>query len=320
VSKFYQALERAERESAFQKQSRGTGQGSFRARRQREPMLSVASEKHREEYREDPARASANKFTRAAREEVDTRLIGLSASATFEAEQYRVLCYNIEKLHQQSGVSLVAISSPSVGDGKTTTAINVAGTMAQLFASNVLLIDVDLRRPSIAQQLGLDRSHLPGLTHVVADTALSLDDAVQQVPASNLHVLTVGNSSTTPHEILKSRRFREMLAEARRQFEYVILDTPPLIPFPDCQFLEENVDGFALVIAMHRTPRELIEKALHLVDPEKILGIIINNNDLPTPGYYSYYADNPPYQNRTRGERSLWPFSGIASLFRRSSR
>lgn len=283
-------------------------------------MVSLASAKPREEYREEPARAFSDKFIRAACEEVDTRLVGLSTSATFAAEQYRILCYNIEKLHQQSGVSVVAISSPSVGDGKTTTAINVAGTMAQLFTSNVLLIDVDLRRPLIAQQLGLERSKLPGLTHLIADTALSLADAVQQVPASNLHVLTVGQSSTTPHEILKSQRLREIFAEARRQFDYVILDTPPLLPIPDCQFLEENVDGFALVIAMHRTPRNLIEKAIQSVDPRKILGIIVNNSDLPAPQYYSYYADHSPDQSKTGKKRSRWPFSGVVSLFRRLSR
>lgn len=285
-------------------------------------MLSLASAKHREEYREEPARAFSDTFTQTAQEDVDTRLVGLclSASATFEAEQYRVLCYNIEKLHQQSGVSVIAISSPSVGDGKTTTAINVAGTMAQLFTAKVLLIDMDLRRPSIAQQLGLNRSKHPGLTHIITDTALSLDDAVQQVPASNLHIVTVGKSSTTPHEILKSQRLRDIFAEARRQFDYVILDTPPLIPFPDCQFLEENVDGFAIVIAVHGTPRNLIEKAIPLVNPAKILGVIINNNDLPAPEYYSYYADTSSYLHETRRKRSLWSLSGIGSLFRRSSR
>jgi Mrp family chromosome partitioning ATPase len=99
--------------------------------------------------------------------------------------------------------------------------------------------------------------------------------------------------------MLKSPRLGELLAEARQRYEYIILDTPPLIPFPDCRFIERWSDGFVIVAAAHRTPRKLIEEAIKVVDPAKMVGIIFNRDDRPVFGYYTHY-----YGDKDRSKKS----------------
>src|SRR3989440_4503123 len=106
-------------------------------------------------------------------EGLDGHFVSLVTPATFEAEQYRALRHMIEELHAASGLAVVAVSSPSVGDGKTTTAINLAGALAQSPDARVLLIDADLRRPSIARHLGLQGSPSPGLVGALVDRTLT---------------------------------------------------------------------------------------------------------------------------------------------------
>src|SRR5207302_7946689 len=113
-----------------------------------------------------PARRPAREAPEAVNQELDGldgHFVSLVTPATFEAEQYRALRHMIEELHASSGLAVVAVSSPSVGDGKTTTAINLAGALAQSPDARVLLIDADLRRPSLARHLSLQGSPSPGL-------------------------------------------------------------------------------------------------------------------------------------------------------------
>jgi capsular exopolysaccharide synthesis family protein len=237
---------------------------------------------------------------------VDEHMVSLLTPTTYEAEQYRGLRHTIEQLHATTGLAVIAVSSPSVGDGKTTTAINLAGALAQAPDSRVLLIDADLRRPSVAMELALDEPVGPGLVGAIVNPTLTLADVVRHRPPFNLAILPAGRPPAAPYEVLKSPRLAELLSEARRQYDYIVIDTPPVVAVPDCRVIAQAVDGFLLVVTAHRTPRKLVEESLNVIDQSKIIGFVFNRDDRPLAGYsdYAYGEYGVPQNGTGRGLRS----------------
>jgi capsular exopolysaccharide synthesis family protein len=212
-------------------------------------------------------------------DELEEHLISLLAPASFEAEQYRVLRHTIEQLRRSVELSVIAVSSPVAADGKTTTAINLAGALAQAPDARVLLVDADLRAGSLAGHLGLDEHAVPGLVDAIINPDLTLEAVTQTHRHLNLSIITAGRRSSTPYEVLKSPRVGELFTEARETYDYVIVDTSPLVPVPDGRVLGKWVDGFLIVVAAHQTPRKLLEEALSLMEPSKIVGMVFNGDD-----------------------------------------
>ena len=225
-------------------------------------------------------------------------LVSLVAPASFEAEQYRILRHAIERRHTDGVATTTAVTSPNGGEGKTTTAINLAGALAQAADQRVLLVDADLRRPGVVAQLRM-ASTAPGLAEAVADAARPLEELCQPVPGFNLWVLPAGHAVMAPYEILRSSRVAELLAEARSRYDYVIIDTPPVIPCPDYRLLEPFIDGVILVVAADKTAREMMDAALDLLDRPKTLGVIFNG-EAHQPDHSSYYY------SAARSEPSRW--------------
>jgi capsular exopolysaccharide synthesis family protein len=212
----------------------------------------------------------------------------------FEAEQYRVLGHLVQQL-ARAGRPLLAISSPVAGDGKTTTCINLARSLAQAPGARVLLVDADLRRGCLGEQLGVARSASPGLAGAIADPACRLDDVVRRRPTLNLSLLPAGACPRAPYEALSSPRIGELLEEARGRFDHVLVDTPPVVPVADLRALSQWVDGILLVVSAHHTPRALLDEALSAMDPAKVVGIVYNGDDLPlSRRYRSYYSYGQP--------------------------
>jgi receptor protein-tyrosine kinase/non-specific protein-tyrosine kinase len=214
----------------------------------------------------------------------------------YEAEQYRVLAHVVEQLGR-AGRKVIAISSPVAGDGKTITSINLARTLAQASESRILLVDADLRRGSLGRQLGVGRATSLGLAGAIADPGCPLEGVVRRRPAANLSVLPAGACPSMPYETLRSPRVGVLFAEARDHYDYVIVDTPPVVPVADLRALSQWVDGILLVVSAHYTPRPLFDEALSALDPEKVVGIVYNGDDLPLSrryrNYYSYGEPEP---------------------------
>ena len=278
MSKFFRALEQAERDRAL-KQG-GVPQSTS-------PAASPAPEVQPAEpvTLQPPPADSADG--------VDDHLVSLISPATFEAEQYRALRHIVEQFHKAQDLRVVAVSSPGMGDGKSTTAINLAGALAQAPDARVLLVDADLRRSSVAGLLALGGSDGPGLVNAILDPSLTLEQVARPRPPFNLSVIPAGQAPPSPYEVLKSPRLGELLDEARRQYDYVVVDAPPLCTVQDCRVIAHWVDGFLLVVAAHQTPRRLVEEALNVVERSKVLGFIFNGDDNPPAGYsgsYGYYS------------------------------
>jgi capsular exopolysaccharide synthesis family protein len=232
---------------------------------------------------------------------VEEHLVSLLAPTSFESEQYRTLRTLLEARRLDGGPAVIAVSSPAVGDGKTTTAINLAAVLAEGEESRVLLIDADLRNPSIAGKLGLSGS-VAGLTHALRARLTSIDELVVRRPPFNIDVLLSGEGSKAPYELLKSSVFADLLKEARRRYEFVIIDTPPIVSLPDTRLIGTLADGFIIVVAAHRTPKRLVEEALNALEPQKVLGLLFNGDEQPLSGYRYHYRYGERYGPRGRGK------------------
>jgi capsular exopolysaccharide synthesis family protein len=235
----------------------------------------------------------------------DPHVVSLVAPHSMEAEQYRVLRHGIEEKHHESGLQVLAVTSAAPGDGKTLTAVNLAGALAQSPGSRVLLIDADLRCGTVHELLRLSGGR--GLVDAILDEALGLDDVVRQPARFNLSVLPVGQTAVAPYELLKSPRFAGLLAAARARYQYVVVDTPPVALLPDARLIEQWIDGVVMVVAAHKTPRRLVEAALDVMNPDKMLGIVWNREHRRTSSY-GYYGS---YQQASNGHRAGW-LSGLA--------
>ena len=219
----------------------------------------------------------------------DKRLVSFTNPGSFAAEQYQGLRLTIERLGRRGQGQIIAVSSAAAGEGKTITAINLAGALAHGSEARVLLIDADLRRPSVGKALGLLDPHVNGLADVVADGTLDLTKVARRVDTSSLWVVPAGDPRAQIHRILRSPRLEQLLANARQAFDYIVIDTPPLLPVFDSALLSRIVDGLLIVVAANQTPRKLLGEALNLVEPAKVIGIVFNRDDRPLFGYYDQY-------------------------------
>lgn len=219
---------------------------------------------------------------------LDRHLVSLTAPASFAAEQYQGLRLTIERVSRARDVKVIAVSSPAAGDGKTVTSINLAGALARGSNDRVLLIDADLRRPSVGPMLGIGREHR-GLADALADASVPVSDVIHSTPLPNLSVLPAGSMRGGVSELLRSASLETILRNAKEQYAYVIVDTPPLLPVFDSALLAKLVDAVLLVVSAKQTPRKLLGEALNMLEPSKVLGIVFNRDERPLFGYYNSY-------------------------------
>ena len=217
-----------------------------------------------------------------------TQLVSLTNPASFAAEQYQNLRLKIERLRQTRDLRVIAITSPGAADGKTVTSINLAGALARGAASRVLLIDADLRRPEVANQLHLGNEGF-GFADLVAGGDVSLDKVIRPLDGHNVDVIPAGTVAGPIHEVFRSTRLPQLLSELRDRYDYVILDTPPIVPVVDSALLSRVVDGVLVVVSANKTPRKLLEEALNELDSAKVVGIVFNNDNRPLYGYDTNY-------------------------------
>jgi succinoglycan biosynthesis transport protein ExoP len=215
---------------------------------------------------------------------IDKRLVTLTAPDTFAAERYQGLRIRLEQMRQNGALNVIAITSPGAGDGKTLTSINLAGVLARESDARVLLIDADLRRPSVGEQLGVPAGS-PGFADLIAGTKKELSGLVKRPEPCRFDVLPAGSSSLPIQKLFRSPQFAEVLKTARDRYDYVLLDTPPLVPVFDAAVLARAVDGVVVVVGADKTTKRLLAAALELLDPGKVLGIVFNGDSSPLFGY-----------------------------------
>jgi capsular exopolysaccharide synthesis family protein len=223
-------------------------------------------------------------------DELDSRLVCFLKPDSFEADQYRMLRYAVERACPSEGSRVIAITSAMTGEGKTLTATNLAGTIAKAGQARVLMIDADLRRPSVARVLGRAHVHRGwGLVDAILDRRLSLEQIAWNLEPFNLSVVTPRRSQADTYELLSCERFGELIQEARQRYDMVIIDTSPVLPAPDSRLLAKWIDGYVVVVAADKTPRKLLEETFALLGPSKIAGLVFNSESYKNSRYGSYY-------------------------------
>jgi capsular exopolysaccharide synthesis family protein len=205
-------------------------------------------------------------------------------------EQYRKLAATLHHAQVERELKVVMVSSAVSGDGKTLTSTNLALTLSESYRRRVLLIDADLRRPSVHEVFQV--KNVNGLTDSLkaeSDRRLPL---IQASPY--LSLLLAGRPDSDPMSGLTSGRMRRLIGEAAGTFDWVIIDTPPVVLLPDANLLASMVDGAILVISAGKTPHKLITRAVDALGRSKILGVVLNRVDRSNVaggygyGYYSY--------------------------------
>jgi protein-tyrosine kinase len=222
---------------------------------------------------------------------IDPRLVAALAPQSLPAEQYRSLRTRVARAENGHPLRAIIITSPNKGDGKSLTAANLALTMAQEYNQRVLLLDADLRRPSLHRLFGI--SDTPGLTDVLMGGA-SIDEALVTVPEHRLTILPAGIVPTQPAELLGSVSMRRTLDGLRTRFDRIIIDMPPASPLADVSVASGMVDGVLMIVRAGVTPKPAIERALSGLDAAKVLGLVLNDAGESTVGYayagYKYVA------------------------------
>ena len=200
-------------------------------------------------------------------------------------EQYRRLAAMLHDAQGNSGLRVIMVASAVPAEGKTLTAANVALTLSDSYLKRVLLIDADLRKPTLHQTFRLNTT--AGLIDGL-DAKAEVRVVLRQV-SSQLWVLPAGRPTSDPMAGLTSDRMRRLLAEAKEAFDWVIIDTPPLMLLPDAHLLSSMVDGALLVVRANSTPHELVRRASDIIGRNRITGVVLNRAEAPIhPAYPSY--------------------------------
>lgn len=167
----------------------------------------------------------------------------------------------------------IVVTSPGPGDGKTVTAINVAGALS-LKSAAVLLIDGDLRKPTIHRNVGVPQD--PGLADVLQGSSTLEQALVRSEQLPNLYILPAGDRNANPAELLDSTAWRALAARVRKEFDYAMIDSPPIAAVADYDLIQAVCDVVMLVVRPDHTPRKLCLQALRTVPKEKLMGTVVN--------------------------------------------
>lgn len=200
-------------------------------------------------------------------------------------EQFRRLAAILHSAQAASGVRVLMVTSATPDDGKTLTSLNLALVLSESYRRRVLLIDADLRRPSLGKAAEL--ASAPGLSDALRAAA---DRKLAVVPVTSLlTLLPAGRPTPDPMSALTSPRMRQILQEAAAHFDWVILDAPPMGPLADASLLAEMADAAIFVIRAGRTQHSAVKKAIDVLGSERLLGVVLNGVDrLPDEAQAAY--------------------------------
>jgi len=215
------------------------------------------------------------------------KLITLKNPKSRTAEAFRTLRTNIQFSSLDKALKSIVVTSSGSGEGKSMVMSNLAITMAES-GMKVILVDCDLRKPSVHKKMGITNSI--GLTNVLVQ-GVKKEDCVVKTDVNNLSVLTSGPVPPNPAELLGSKKMRDFIEELKNDYDIVLIDAPPVLAVTDAQILSTIVDGVIFVASYGEAQKNALVDAKHLIDKVggKILGIVFNKVPESVSGYYGKY-------------------------------
>lgn len=222
-------------------------------------------------------------------------LLTQAATQSPRAEAFRRLRTNLQFANVARHAKTVLVTSSLPGEGKTTTATNLAIALAQA-GQTVCLIDADLRRPMVSEYLGLERN--AGLTTALVG-ASDVNNLLQPWGDDNLYVLTSGQVPPNPSELLGSEEMKQLIVRLEEVFDTVVVDAPPLLPVTDAAVLSQHVGGVVVVVGAQKLKQQDLEKSLHALElvGANVLGVVLNR--LPSKGQDAYAYSYESYTENT---------------------
>jgi protein-tyrosine kinase len=218
------------------------------------------------------------------------KIVGTDGFSGAAQEQYRKLAAILHHAQVERGLKVIMTSSALHGEGKSLTAVNLALTLSESYHRRVLLIDADLRRPTVQRIFGI-----PPIAGLNEGLKASEDRPMALTPVcERLFVLPAGRPEADPMSGLTSERMRRLITQAADSFEWVIVDSPPVGLLPDASLLSAFVDGVLLVVRAGKAPFSLVKRTVDSISHDRILGVVMNAIDLAhdrnAGGYYEYYG------------------------------
>jgi succinoglycan biosynthesis transport protein ExoP len=242
------------------------------------------------------AETNSNGLTVAASKEA-VELITISRPQSQMSESYRALRTSLLLTSLGAPPKTILITSALPQEGKSTTSINTATVLAQK-GTRVLLIDADLRRPSLHKTLGMGPR--TGLSNVLTGGTTLQQATVRSALLPNLYILPAGTPPPNPAELLASSQMLDLLAELRDQYDHIIVDTPPTLSVTDAVVLATRADAVVLVIRSGQTTKPALRRSRDILAQvnARVAGVLLNAVDLDSPDYYYYYEYQGKYGQR----------------------
>jgi protein-tyrosine kinase len=217
----------------------------------------------------------------------ENKLVCITDVESLAAEKFRFLGIRLRYLQQKRPLKCLVVTSSVAGEGKSTIAGNLACALAGNKQQKVLLLDGDLRRPTLDQQLGL--GELPGLTELLEGDSGQLTN-IYRLESLGLWILPAGRPSTNPLEILQPAKLSALMDRLEAAFDWIVIDSPPVLPLADTSIWMRLADGILLVTRPGTTAKRQLQRSLEAIEQSKLLGAVLNGSREAVANNYYYYS------------------------------
>lgn len=214
------------------------------------------------------------------------RLVAISDEHGLAAEKIRVLATKLRHMAARKPLKRLLVTSSMKGEGKSVIATNLALTLAKSAKARILLVDGDLRQPTLANKLGCKPT---------SDLAewwqedVPVEQILYHAEDLPLWFLPAGQFAIQPLEVLQSQRLSELMTQLTDVFDWVVIDSPPMVPLADSNVWASMADGVMIVVREKFTQVDLLNQSVELLDPRKLLGVVMNDTSISESKYYPNY-------------------------------
>jgi capsular exopolysaccharide synthesis family protein len=225
----------------------------------------------------------------------DSRLVSVGKEGSFGAEKFRFLAVRLRQLRQSRPLKKILITSTIPEEGKSTVAANLACTLARRKPQKTLLLEGDLRRPNIAAQFGLGK--LPGLCEWLSGETPAIN--IYRLDSLGVWMLPAGTAPQNPLELMQSGKLSPLMEQLEAWFDWIVIDSPPVLPLADASLWSRLADGILLVTRKGTTEKQQLQRGLEAIDKAKLLGALVNSSaNVAYSDYYQRYSSSSVDQSK----------------------
>src|ERR1700685_4377789 len=288
MSNIFDALQRAEAENAG---NEGAGLAlatellRSAEQKMREAGLNVEQQPRQEAFDANPSAPASAEIERCPELAVsirkESRLVSVAEEGSLGAEKFRFLAVRLRQLRQSRPLKRILITSTIPQEGKSTISTNLACTLARRKNQKTLLLEGDLRRPNIANQFGIGK--LPGLCEWLGGQTESIN--IYKLESLGLWVLPAGATPQNPLELMQSGKLSLLMEKLESWFDWIVIDSPPVLPLADTSLWSRLADGILLVTRKDTTEKQQLKRGLEAIEQSKLLGALANSRDKAAPSH-----------------------------------